>query len=153
MAPKKTTKSTEKKETTKKTTKKSASKKEEKIQLTFMPVLTAATQFKMLLRNKTEAEVNGQKVLKTTPLIEGLPVEVIVRKGEILDVTPAQFKELQTLGYVESDEDYERRKQWINALPPQHPEKIPWKSIEKETSFWITLKDSEQIYNDKLIRV
>lgn len=149
MAPKKTTKSTEKKET-KKTTK----KVDATIQLTFSPVLSAATQYKMLLRKKTEKEVNGQMVLVTAPLIEGLPVEVVVKKGQILNVTRQQFEELKALGYVESDEDYARRQAYIDSLPAQHPDdKVPWKSIEQESPFWISLKDSERIYDDKLIRV
>lgn len=150
MAPKKSTKSTTKKEETKKETPKA----KKTIQLTFAPMLSAATQYKMLLRKKVEKDVNGDTVLVNAPLIDGLPVEVIVKKGQIFNVTQEQYEALQNLGYVESDEDYARRQAYIKTLPPQHPdEKIPWHSIEQERPFWISLKDSEMIYDDKLIRV
>jgi len=148
-------KSTAKKSTTKKseTKKKTTTKKDEKVKLTFSPILSAATRFKILLRDKKIEEVNGRKVPVVTPKIEGLPIEFVVNKDEIVEVTQEQFEQLQSMGFVESDEAYEKRRKFIEDIDPQHPSKPTWDSVARENEFWLTLRDSEKIYNDVLIRV
>ena len=53
------------------------------------------------------------------PAIEGLPIDFIVKKGEIVEVTQDQFKALQDRGHVETDEEYQARQDFKNiALCP-----------------------------------
>ena len=76
-----------------------------------------------------------------------------VNKDEIVEVTQEQFEQLQSMGFVESDEAYEKRRKFIEDIDPQHPSKPTWDSVARENEFWLTLRDSEKIYNDVLIRV
>ena len=147
MAPKKKTKS-EKSET--KTTKKS----EKKVKLTFSPIMGAANQFTALLREKTIKEDYGREIASYSPAIEGLPMKLVVQKGEVIEVTEKQFEELQIRGFVETDEEYKAREDFIKNLSAQHPETLTWEMIVAEGSNFATLRDSQKIiYNDKLIRV
>lgn len=147
MAPKKKTKS-EKSET--KTTKKS----EKKVKLTFSPIMGAANQFTALLREKTIKEDYGREIASYSPAIDGLPMKLVVQKGEIIEVTEKQFEELQSMGFVETNEEYKARQDFIQNLSAQHPETLTWEMIVAEGSNFATLRDSQKIiYNDKLIRV
>lgn len=147
MAPKKKTKS-EKSET--KTTKKS----EKKVKLTFSPIMGAANQFTALLREKTIKEDYGREIASYSPAIDGLPMKLVVQKGEIIEVTEKQFEELQLMGFVETNEEYKARQDFIQNLSAQHPETLTWEMIVAEGSNFATLRDSQKIiYNDKLIRV
>lgn len=147
MAAKK--KQTTKKESEKKTTKKS----EKKIALTFLPIMGATDQYTALLREKTIRKDYGREVATYVPAIEGLPMEITVKKGEILEVTPAQFEALQKRGHVETDEEYEKRQHFIDNLSAQHPETLTWDMIVAEGANFATLRESQDIiYNDKLIR-
>ncbi len=146
---KKETTETEKKSTTKKSTKKS----NEMIALTFLPILGAAQQYTALLRKKTINKVYGREVSAYAPAIDGLPVKLTVKKGEVIEVTKEQFEELQKRGHVESDEEYKERQNFIKNLNSQHPETLTWDMIVAEGSNFATLRDSQDIiYNDKLIR-
>ena len=144
-----------KKETTKSKSKSKSTKKSD-IQLTFAPIIMGAKQYVMRLRDKKVEVINGEKVITDIPLIEGLPIKVIVKVGEILTVTEEQYKKLQELGFVEDNESYEKRKAFINSLGKQHPTKPTWDAIsnESESKYYLTLRDSERrVYNDKLIRL
>lgn len=149
MAPKKKTK---KSESESKTT--SKTKKTKMVDLTFQPILSAADQFSALLRKKTMKEEYGQRIPVYAPAIEGLPMKIVVKKGEILSVTEEQFEELQKMGHAETDEEYKKRKDFVERLSSQHPEKLTWDMIVAEGSNFATLRDSQFIiYNDKLLRV
>ena len=152
MAPKKkTTKSKEDsaKKTTKKTTKKSKD-----IVLTFSPILGAADQYVALLRDKVVKENYGKEEVSYVPAVEGLPMKLVVKKGETITVTEEQFKILQERGHAETDEEYKKREEFINNLSSQHPETLTWDMIVAEGSNFATLHESQMIiYNDKLIRV
>jgi len=152
MAPKK--KKTKSEESETKTEKKTAKKSEKKVKLTFSPIMGAASQFTALLRAKTIKEDFGREVASYSPAIEGLPMKLVVQKGETIEVTEAQFEELQRMGFVESDEEYKARQDFITNLSAQHPETLTWEMIVAEGSNFATLRDSQKIiYNDKLIRV
>lgn len=154
-AKKKETKSKETKTKAKaKETKETKAKKtEEKIALTFLPIMSAADQFTMLLRKKDIKKDYSMDVAAYQPAIEGLPMKITVKKGEILEVTKAQFEELQAMGYVETDEEYKQREKFIENLSAQHPETLTWDMIVSEGANFATLRDSQDIiYNDKLIR-
>jgi ABC-type uncharacterized transport system YnjBCD substrate-binding protein len=93
-------------------------------------------------------------VASYVPAIEGLPIDFVVKKGEVVEVTQEQFKELQKRGHVETDEEYEARQEFIDNLSAQHPNTLSWDLIVAEGSNFATLTDSQKIiYNDKLIRV
>lgn len=148
MAPKKKT------ETKKETKKETKSKKTSKVKLTFAPIMGAAAQYKALLREKEIKKDYGREVASYVPAIEGLPIDFIVKKGEIVEVTQDQFAELQRRGHVETDEEYKERQKFIDNLNAQHPDTLSWELIIAEGANFATLTDSQKIiYNDKLIRV
>lgn len=154
MAEKKTAKKTTKKSTTKKSTTKKTSKstESENIKLTFAPIMSAANVFRILLRKKEVKRVRGSDITVNTPLIEGLPMKLVVAKGEIIEVTPEQFEQLKP--WVETDEEYQKRQDFIDSMSAQHPEALTWDMIVAEGGNWATLADSQHIvYNDKLLRV
>lgn len=149
MAAKKTTKST-----TKSKTKTAAASKSKDVNITFAPIMSAATVFKMLLRKKEIDHIGGQEIPRTVPLIDGLPIEFRVKKGEVVTVTAEQFEQLQANGFAETDEEYKNRKKFIDSMSSQHPENLTWDMIVAEGGNWSTLADSQNIvYNDKLLRV
>lgn len=135
-------------------TKKTGTKKEKKIALTFSPILGAAAQFTALLREKKVKDVYGEEIASYEPSIEGLPMKLTVQKGEVIEVTPAQFEALQKMGHAETDDEYKERQAFIDKLNNQHPEKLTWEMIVAEGSNFSTLYESQMIiYNDKLVRV
>lgn len=147
MAPKKKSETKKKEETKSKKTSK-------KIKITFAPLMGAAVQYKALLREKTIKKDYGREVATYTPAIEGLPIDFIVKKGEIVEVTQDQFTALQERGHVETDEEYKKRQEFIDNLSAQHPDTLSWDLIIAEGANFATLTDSQKIiYNDKLIRV
>lgn len=153
MAPKKKTETKKEKEA-KKETKETKSKKTSKVKITFAPIMGAAVQYKALLREKTIKKDYGREVASYVPAIEGLPIDFIVKKGEIVEVTQDQFKALQDRGHVETDEEYKARQDFIDNLSAQHPDTLSWDLIIAEGANFATLTDSQKIiYNDKLIRV
>ena len=80
-------------------------------------------------------------------------MKLTVKKGEVINVTEEQFKALQEKGHVETDEEYQKRQNFIDNLSAQHPETLTWEMIVAEGSNFATLRDSQDIiYNDKLIR-
>lgn len=150
MAAKK--KSEEKTSKKSKSTKKSKSVK--KIKLTFAPVMGAGKEFTALLRKKTMKSVYGREEPVYSPAIDGLPMELTVRKGEVIEVTQEQLDELRSRGHVETEEEYKARQHFIKSMNPQHPETLSWDMIISEGSNFSTLLDSQNIvYNDKLLIV
>ncbi len=137
----------------KKQTSKTEKKSEKKIALTFLPILGAADQYTALLREKVIRRDYGREVASYAPAIEGLPMKLTVKKGDVVEVTESQFEELQKRGHVETDEEYAARQSFIENLSAQHPETLTWEMIVAEGSNFSTLRESQDIvYNDKLIR-
>lgn len=135
-------------------TKSKSKKSDSKISLTFLPIMGAADQYTMLLREKTIKKVYGREVAAYAPAIEGLDMKVTVRKGEVLEVTKEQFEELQARGHVETDEEYKKRQAFVDNMSAQHPSTLTWDMIVAEGANFATLRDSQDIiYNDKLVRV
>jgi hypothetical protein len=152
MARKKTTKkTTEEKKTT--TTKKS-SKKPKMVQLTFSPVAAGTKELTLQLRTKKTENRNGTNVITNAPLIEGLPMLLTVRRDEVIEVTEAQCAELEARGLVETKEEYEQRKSFVDNLKNQHPEKLSYNQIAGNDDGLLTMRDSQhKVYMDKLIRL
>jgi len=142
-----------KKKTTKTASKtKSKAKTQKKIQLTFNPIMSAADKFRILLRKKEIKKVNGMEVPFYVPKVEGLPMKLVVAKGEVIEVTEEQLEQLGN--WVETEEEYNKRQKFIENMNPQHPETLTWDMIVAEGGNWATLADSQHIvYNDKLLRV
>lgn len=135
---------------------KSSSKKQtaKKVKLTFAPIMGAGVEYTALLREKAIKNVYGREQTFYSPAIEGLPMEFTVRKGQIVEVTEEQLKELQARGHVETDEEHLQRQNFIHTMSPQHPETLSWDLIVAEGSNFATLLDSQNIvYNDKLLIV
>ena len=135
----------EKKKTT--TTKKKTSTSTKKIKLTYLPLGFSATSMSFPLREK-------DKKGRNQPLIKGLPMNLEVQKGEIIEVTQKQFEELQAEGCVETDEEYEQRKAFIKGMKNQYPQTYSDLEIAESKGDLISATESQRlIYNDKLIRV
>lgn len=143
----------EKKKTQKKkTTKKSSTKKN--IQLTFKPIASGAKEINLLLKTPKIEEKDGRSVQVTAPLIEGLPTILTVKKDEVIEVTPAQCDELEKLGFVETEEEYQTRMDFVDNLDNQHPDKLSFEQMNGFNQGQLTMRDSQNtIYMDKLVRL
>ena len=132
----------EKKE--KKTTKKTATKK---IKITYNPVgFNAQSMIYFPLYKKNEDGIN-------VPLIEGLPMDFAVKKGQIIDVTKKQYDRLVAEGCVESEDEYKRRQAFINGMKDQYPKTYSALEVAESKGYLISAQESQRIiYNDKLIR-
>jgi len=120
-----------KKKTTKTASKtKSKAKTQKKIQLTFNPIMSAADKFRILLRKKEIKKVNGMEVPFYVPKVEGLPMKLVVAKGEVIEVTEEQLEQLGN--WVETEEEYNKRQKFIENMNPQHPETLTWDMIVAE---------------------
>lgn len=145
MAAKKSTKKSTKKEETKST-------KSKMTKLTFNPIMSAASRFTILLREKALKRVNGNEVPYYVPSVPGLPMKLVVEKGQVIEVNEEQLAALEP--WVETEEEYKRRQNFIHDMDAQHPETLTWDMIVAEGGNWSTLADSQHIvYNDKLLRV
>ena len=136
----------EKKETKKTTSKKKTTKKSDKIKLTYQPIGFNAKQMTFSLKKK---DVEG----RSTPLIEGLPMQLTVGVGEVIEVTQEQFEALQLNKCVESDEEYQKRVDFLKGMKDQYPKTFSDAEIAREKGQLISAQESQRmIYNDKLIR-
>lgn len=137
-----------------KTSKKTKSTPKKKIKLTFSPIMGAGKSFNALLRKKTVKNIYGREEAVYSPAIDGLPMKLTVKKGEIIEVTEDQLEELRVRGHVETEEEYQARQHFIKSMSPQHPETLSWDMIIAEGSNFSTLLDSQNmVYNDKLLIV
>ena len=140
----------EKKKTQKK---KTTSKKPSKIKLTYAPIGFGAEVMTFPLKTREYQEIDGRNVAVSVPLIKGLPMTLVMRKGEIIEVTKSQYEELKSLNLVETEEEYENRKNFIDNLSNQHPQ--TYNDLEKAENLGQLLNsyDSQhKIFNDKLLR-
>ena len=108
MAAKKTTTTTKKTTTTTSTPKKTTTRAK-KIKLTYNPIFSASLSFTAYLAKDAEKIISGKSVVTKEPMIKGLPEVLTVKKGEVIEVTKAQYTELLNLGLVESEDDREAR--------------------------------------------
>lgn len=141
-----TKKTTQKKKTSTKKTK----TKEEKVNLTFRPYAGNAKVFTARLMKKDFDIVDGKKIEKIVPKIEGLPKILRVRVNEVYPVTQDQLKALQESGLVESDEEYHKRQDFLKALGKQHPRKLSYDQIEEDYINNAGVRQFEEFYSDKL---
>ena len=133
----------------KKTTKKSSSK----IKLTYSPLGFGAEVMSFPLRTREYQEIDGRRVAVSVPLIKGLPMNLTVRKGEVIEVTKAQYEELKALKLVESEEEYENRKKFIDNLQNQHPQTFNDLEAAENLGQILNSYDSQyKIFTDKLVR-
>lgn len=135
-----------------KSTKKST-KKDKKVQLTFRPIFSAATNFTAYLQEKVTRVNNGNEIIVDVPMIEGLPGILTVKAGEVITVTEEQLKQLADLGFVESEDQVADRKAIEKGLAPQHPERLSYDIMATNHDFNIKPRELEKIYTDKLIVV
>lgn len=149
-----TKKETQKKTTAKKNTTKKTTTKSSKIKLTFKPIASGAKEINLLLRTKKMEEKDGRQVQVTAPLIEGLPVTLTVKKDEIIEVTKQQCEQLEELGFVETEEQYQERLAFVDNLQNQHPDKLSFEQLSGLNGGQLTSRDSQyKVYMDRLIRL
>lgn len=146
----------EKKTTQKKTTQKKATsttRRAKKIKLTFQPVAAGTKVFNLRLTAPGVANINGKDVATTVPLIEGLPMKMSVKKGEVIEVTEAQYQALEEYGFVESEEEYKARIAFVDNLDPQHPDTLNFDQTGSYQGLLTATDSQHKVYMDKLIRV
>lgn len=147
MAAKKTTTTTKKTTTTTSTPKKTTRAK--KIKLTYNPIFSASLSFTAYLAKDAEKIISGKSVVTKEPMIKGLPEVLTVKKGEVIEVTKAQYTELLNLGLVESEEDRESRMQREKEIKSQFPDKLTHEQFANPT-LSIGSVDVSGLYRDKL---
>ena len=135
----------------KKTTqKKTTTKKNTKAKIMYSPVGLTAEYINIPLKKKVTQE--GTVNLISVPLIEGLPMQITLRKGESMEVTSDQLHQLQNAKVVESNEEHERRIDFIKNLPNQFPDGLSAvEKAEKEKTLLTAWDIEHKIYSDKLI--
>ena len=96
-----------------------AKKQQKLIQITYNPQFSAAESKTVLLREQQQTVVGNAVRRDYVPVIEGLPTEFTIKKGEIKEVTLEQFKALYDLGLIDTPEDIEERRAEINKVESQ----------------------------------
>lgn len=96
-----------------------AKKQQKLIQITYNPQFSAAESKTVLLREQQQTVVGNAVRRDYVPVIEGLPTEFTIKKGEIKEVTLEQFKALYELGLIDTPEDIEERRAEINKVENQ----------------------------------
>jgi len=96
-----------------------AKKQQKLIQITYNPQFSAAESKTVLLREQQQTVVGNAVRRDYVPVIEGLPTEFTIKKGEIKEVTLEQFKALYELGLIDTPEDIEERRAEINKVESQ----------------------------------
>mgnify|MGYP003291008477 CR=1 FL=1 len=87
-----------------------------KVKITFDPKFSVAVEKTVLLR-EPETVVVGTSIRKNyKPIIEGLPTEFRIKKGEVKEVTIEQFKQLYELGLIDTPEDIAERQRKRNMV-------------------------------------
>ena len=149
MAEKKKTQ--QKKKTATKSEKKTT--KSSKIKLTYSPLGFGAEMMSFPLKTREYQDIDGRRVAVSVPLIKGLPMNLTIRKGEVIEVTKAQYEELKSLKLVESEEEYENRRKFIDNLQNQHPQTYNDLEAAENLGQLLNSYDSQyRIFNDKLVR-
>lgn len=138
----------EKKKEAKKTTATKKKKTSKKIKITYNPIgFNANSMIYFPLYKKNDEG-------KNVPLIEGIPMELTLVKGEVLEVTQKQLEQLQAENCVETDEEYKERKNFIKGMRNQYPNTFSDLEVAESKGDLIGVHEMQRvIYNDKLIRV
>ena len=145
-------KKTQKKKTATKSEKKTTTKSS-KIKLTYAPLGFGAEVMSFPLKTREYQDIDGRRVAVSVPLIKGLPMDLTIRKGEVIEVTKAQYEELKAIKLVESEEEYENRKKFIDNLQNQHPQTFNDLEAAENLGQILNSYDSQyRIFNDKLVR-
>ena len=125
------------------TTKKTKDSSQKTIKITFSPLNSAAMEKVVLLKKTSIQLVNGVQQSVIEDLIEGLPQVFSVKKDEIVEVTPEQFKQLYQLGFVETEAEREARINEEKELPSQF-------GVDPDVKTTSQLND---LYKDKFLMV
>ncbi len=96
-----------------------AKKQNKLIRITYNPQFSAAESKTVLLREQQQTVVGNSVRRDYAPIIEGLPTEFTIKKGEIKEVTLEQFKALYELGLIDTPEDIKQRRAEINKVESQ----------------------------------
>ena len=88
---------------------KTTTKKAKKLQITYKPQFSASTKKTINLKQPKTVAVGDNLRTEYEPKIKGLPMVLTLEAGEILEVTPEQFKALFEMGYIDTPEDIEKR--------------------------------------------
>ena len=135
------------------TPKKTTTKKSSKIKLTYSPLGFGAAVMSFPLKTREYQDIDGRRVAVSVPLIKGLPMVLTVRKGEVIEVTKTQYEELKAINLVESEEEYENRKKFIDNLQNQHPQTFNDLEAAENLGQILNSYDSQyKVFNDKLVR-
>ena len=71
-----------------------------------------------------------------------------------MEVTQKQYDELVAEGCVETDEEYQMRKEFLKGMKDQYPKNFSALEVAEKKGDLISAHESQRIiYNDKLIRV
>lgn len=122
------------------TTKKEA----KKLQITYKPQFSASTKKTINLKQPKTVAVGDNLRTEYEPKIKGLPMVLTLEAGEILEVTPEQFKALFEMGYIDTPEDIEKRERqrmMINNQAGANPREF------------VVAKSRADLYEDNFILV
>lgn len=124
---------------------KTTTKKEaKKLQITYKPQFSASTKKTINLKQPKTVAVGDNLRTEYEPKIKGLPMVLTLEAGEILEVTPEQFKALFEMGYIDTPEDIEKRERqrmMINNQAGANPREF------------VVAKSRADLYEDNFILV
>ena len=143
------------KKTTKKTTRKTATKTASKkdVKLTFRPLFSASRHYTARLAKRVKKVDGNEEYLTEVPLIEGLPIMLTVKAGEVITVTQDQYEQLKALNFIEADDQLARRQELEGSISDQHPAKLSYDAMDTNKENSVSFRDLNKIYDDKLIVV
>lgn len=124
---------------------KTTTKKEaKKLQITYKPQFSASTKKTINLKQPKTVAVGDNLRTEYEPKIKGLPMVLTLEAGEVLEVTPEQFKALFEMGYIDTPEDIEKRERqrmMINNQAGANPREF------------VVAKSRADLYEDNFILV
>lgn len=123
---------------------KTTAKKAKKLQITYKPQFSASTKKTINLKQPKTVAVGDNLRTEYEPKIKGLPMVLTLEAGEILEVTPEQFKALFEMGYIDTPEDIEKRERqrmMINNQAGANPREF------------VVAKSRADLYEDNFILV
>lgn len=91
------------------TTTSTSKKSQKKVKLAFKPRFSASQSKTLLLSKQEDVKIGNTIQQRRVPLINGLPLELTIRVGEVYEVTEAQYKALLQLGFIDTPEQLESK--------------------------------------------
>ena len=79
------------------------------------------------------------------PLIKGIPMELKFMKGDVMEVTQKQYDELVAEGCVETDEEYQMRKEFLKGMKDQYPKNFSALEVAEKKGDLISAHESQRI--------